>query len=57
MSVNLSEQNLVDCSSSYGNYGCNGGWPDSAYDYIIAKKGISSSTNYPYKARVYKLNK
>lgn len=45
-----SEQELVDCSTSYGNEGCNGGWMDSAYDYIL-EHGISLRDKYGYVGR------
>ena len=45
--VSLSEQQLVDCSS--GNYGCGGGWPTVAMQYII-DNGITTESNYPYVA-------
>jgi len=45
--VSLSEEELVDCDST--NYGCNGGWPYAAIDWL-AKYGSISEADYPYTA-------
>jgi cathepsin L len=47
--TSLSEQQLVDCSSAYGNDGCNGGWYYNAWKYAEAEGGLCTESAYPYK--------
>lgn len=46
----LSEQNIVDCVTDC--YGCDGGWPSSALDYVIRKQSgkFMLEDDYPYLA-------
>lgn len=46
----LSEQELVDCTRSYENFGCDGGDMINAFSYM-KDHGISSEENYPYQAK------
>jgi C1A family cysteine protease len=48
--LDLSEQELVDCSTGYGNKGCRGGLMNSAFDYIL-DRNINLAHDYPYKER------
>lgn len=46
--VTFSEQQLVDCAGDFNNYGCNGGLPSQAFEYIHYAGGIATEESYPY---------
>lgn len=49
--LSMSEQQLVDCSGRYGNYGCRGGWYHACWKYIRDAGGEEGENSYRYTAR------
>lgn len=48
--VNLSVQQIIDCSNDYGNAGCLGGWMHQVFDYVIESGSLNTADQYPYIA-------
>lgn len=46
--VSFSEQELIDCSGSYGNQGCSGGLTDNALQYLLYHK-LEKEEDYSYQ--------
>ena len=47
--LELSDQNLLDCTYDSTRDGCGGGWPHEALNYVITNAGIETKSSYPYK--------
>lgn len=40
----------MDCAGDFDNYGCKGGLPSHAFEYVKQAGGISTESGYPYYA-------
>ncbi|EGC36943.1 hypothetical protein DICPUDRAFT_77394 [Dictyostelium purpureum] len=51
--IRLSEQNLIDCSGSEGNRGCDGGTVVNSFNYLFKHQNgkIPKESSYPYEAQ------
>ena len=52
--LSFSEQELLDCTFEHegsDDDGCDGGWYESAWDFVIANNHLPSEANYPYKGK------
>ncbi|KAJ8621325.1 hypothetical protein MRB53_029854 [Persea americana] len=47
-SISLSEEQLVDCATAFNNFGCSGGLPSQAFEYIKYNGGLDTEESYPY---------
>jgi len=47
----VSVQEILDCSGSEGNQGCNGGMPDWCYQWVVANGGVTDWNEYQYTSQ------
>lgn len=38
----------MSCAGNFDNYGCDGGLPSHAFEYIKSVGGLTTESNYPY---------
>lgn len=50
--VELSEQQIIDCSIATGNHGCGGGSLRNTLKYLESTQGLMREKDYPYTATV-----
>ncbi|KAJ1698798.1 hypothetical protein LUZ63_007310 [Rhynchospora breviuscula] len=48
--ISLSEQELVDCVAKC--YGCDGGFEDYAFEWVVQNGGITTEDDYPYTSGI-----
>ncbi|KAK3436167.1 hypothetical protein EUGRSUZ_C00812 [Eucalyptus grandis] len=48
ISLSEAEQQLMDCAGAFNNFGCSGGLPSQAFEYIKYKGGLDTEEAYPY---------
>lgn len=55
--ISLSEQELVSCDTKGQDQGCEGGFMEDGFDFIVNNNGITTEANYPYTAADDSCNK